>query len=302
MPLSDQEFNKIIQQVELGSLYSMSPTLGKVGTAMVDRADKKLVVEQKNRNDLAAQKAEREDANTEWARRLGLTDANREARQDEANTEWRERQKIKDAEALKRAQTVAGKLSTTTREKRRESQMASQNVQHLIGLVDENPGAFGPLSDLTQYMGDSWPVFVTEGVKQFQQNYRSEEDTQTRATLYAQATDRIHDLAGAAQSVSEAARIARFVPDSNDSAKVIRGKLRSALDEAQRQNQSFDQEYGSDSDSNYPPPAMPKVVTETKPKQAAPKASGATAVGDPIELSDGTVWQEYADGTSEQVQ
>ena len=89
--------------------------------------------------------------------------------------------------------------------------------------VKQNPGAFS----LPSAMAAAAPEIF--GIRSGLMNkVMSKDERETRAAVFNQAQNEITRLAGAAQSVQEAARIQRFMPADWDSAEEIGDKLESA--------------------------------------------------------------------------
>lgn len=84
-----------------------------------------------------------------------------------------------------------------------------------------NPGGFGFTAAAVSKLPGALKSWVGDA-------YFTPEERKARAGIFEQATQQIHDLAGASQTPQEASRIERFMPSDWDSAETIQQKLASA--------------------------------------------------------------------------
>jgi hypothetical protein len=307
MALTEEQMKQLAGQSQLGNFFSLSPTLKGYGQDMQSLAEKKLITEQEDKNARARRvpinlgqgilfdpKTNETMSNEEYQKAL-------EAEHKRKMTE----QAAKDAAALERAriqgQRSANQMPAGERKLYRLSKLATETLPQILQSVKANPAAFGTAASVSKYLPDVTPNVISEYVKNRDARKRTDTEQAARNAVFQQAYQTINELAGAALSEHEANRIEQFLPRENDDARTIVNKLGNAIETANRMHNSFGI-YGGVEMLDTSSTPSPKVVTEQTPQQAAPTGKGKQPVGEPISLSDGTVWQEYSDGTHERVQ
>jgi len=122
-----------------------------------------------------------------------------------------------------------------------------KSLPRVVAQIRRQAGAFGPLSDVSQYIPGQ-PGQPMESVQKMvragQDALRPKEDLKARAAVYNQAYQVIHSLAGAALSTGERQRLEAFLPSPTDPIEKIIANLEQAYTTAGYGVNDFEERMG----------------------------------------------------------
>lgn len=304
MPLTDQEIKMLADRANYGRMLSLSPTksVSAMGQGLTQPYRDNIKEKMKFRSPINLGRGILIDPTTGEAT---SNEAYGESLQSERDYN-KAFQKQKDDAALERARIsglrTLNAMPGAEKKLYRLSGVAADQLPAIADLVDKSPDAFGHFTNVESYLPDGTPNWVNELAKTENKKRFSNDQQAAQNAVFQQAYQIINDLAGAALSQHEKSRIEAFTPAPNDDARTIVNKLRSAYQAASRMRNSFADSYGGIEPYNQVEiPEMLDVNAAPAAVPATPQA-GKQPVGEPFNLQDGTVWQEYSDGTTLQVQ
>lgn len=337
--MDEQSFNAIISGVQgqggqsalvkqlrgqhdLGSLYSMSPTLSGVGQQMqktalstakqagdrrqqgLTRARQKMMDEEQQRR-YAVEQGQKSDALEREARIREEDIARGDADAAEQHRRAMELQKLKELHANNRATTRAsatGGIKESAKE--RQDRVKSRHIFEEAGRIldawkpgSTNPWVDVPASILDDTMFESMKPVIEEKAytpEQREQRVRG-------AQVEGQISKILAGLNLTGFELIERKRWSPFTPgvgteQSKERMEILRTTF---LNEVNTRRGAVGLEPLAD-DTSFA--KLMGEASDAVSDSAAAAASDPTPVGSPIELTDGTVWQEYSDGSTQQVE